>query len=59
MTVSWGVAETTVMEDADEPTPAYGCEPVTSMIVSDRSTTLAAGETATVMMKAPPVGFVS
>lgn len=54
-TVSWGVAETTITE-MEEPTPSYGCSPVISTIVTDRSMTLAAGEIATVIKMATPPG---
>lgn len=56
-TVPWGVAQTTVTEtDVVEPTSSWGCLPVISTIAIDRRTRLAAGETATVVIRAAPSG---
>lgn len=56
-TVPWGIAQTTVtVTDAGEPTSSWGCLAVISTIALDRSTKLAAGETATVVLRAVPSG---
>lgn len=54
-TVSWGVAQTTITGTETDEAGGYDCLLYSTTIVGDRSTTLTAGETATVTwLKSPP-----